>query len=75
MKAAAAAGALPAAAATSRRRAGGWLVWLTVAAGLALLIGANVHLVFVAFTSQPGCVEHLKAPGTNGNYRAAKSAC
>jgi hypothetical protein len=58
-----------------RRRGGIRLVWLAVVAGLALLLAANAHLVFVAFTSQPDCVEHIKAPGTDGTYRAAKSAC
>jgi hypothetical protein len=42
-----------------------------VAAGLALVIGANVHLVRVAFQSQPDCVPHLKA----GALGAAKPAC
>ncbi|MFC3075685.1 hypothetical protein [Shinella pollutisoli] len=42
-----------------------------VAAGLALVIGANAHLVRVAFESQPDCVPHLKA----GTLGAAKPAC
>lgn len=60
--------------AAAPQRSRGW-VWLGVALGLALLIGANVHLVYVAFTSQPGCVAHSKAPGDEGTYQAAKSAC
>lgn len=40
-----------------------------------VLIAANAHLVFVAFTSQPDCVGHLKDHGAPGAYRAAKSAC
>ena len=42
-----------------------------VAAGLAVVIGANAHLVRVAFESQPDCVPHLKA----GTLGAAKSSC
>lgn len=50
-------------------------VWL--AAGLAFMgvAGANGHLVYVAFQSQPDCVAHLKTAGGDGGYRAAKSAC
>lgn len=51
------------------------IVGLAVFAGLALLAAANTHLVYVAFTSQPDCVSHLKAPGPAGTYRAADSAC
>lgn len=52
------------------------LVLLSVAAGVALFLGANAHLLHVAFTSQPDCVPHSKAPEeSDGNYRAAKSAC
>lgn len=57
----------------SRRMA--WLAWLLVPAGLLLFAGANAHLVYVAFRSQPDCVEHLKAAGEGEGYRAAKSAC
>ncbi|MBX3584116.1 MAG: hypothetical protein KF810_19700 [Rhizobiaceae bacterium] len=49
--------------------------WLLIPAGLLLVAGANAHLVYVAVTSQPDCVPHLKEAGTSGNYRAAKSAC
>jgi len=60
-------------AANSRRR---WTsAWLLVPAGLLLVAAANAHLVYVAVTSQPECVPHLKEAGTGGSYRAAKSAC
>jgi len=53
-------------------------IWLVVAAGLLLIVGANMHLVYVAVTSQPECVAHL-APGESGEQRgsfsAAESAC
>ncbi len=50
-------------------------VWLAVAVGIAALLAANAHLVFVAVTSQPDCVAHSKTTGTEGSYMAAKSAC
>jgi hypothetical protein len=61
------------------RTAGGRRRWtsalLLVPAGLLLVAAANAHLVYVAVTSQPDCVPHLKEAGTGGSYRAAKSAC
>lgn len=49
-------------------------IGLAVGAGLALLLGANWHLVHVALTSQPDCVAHLRQ-GEAGGYSAARSAC
>ena len=43
--------------------------------GILLVAAANAHLVYVAVSSQPDCVQHLKSVGENGRYRAAKSAC
>ncbi len=60
---------------TRLRLPGGWLPWLLVPAGLLLFAGANVHLVYVAFKSQPECVAHVKDTGDSGGYRAANSAC
>jgi hypothetical protein len=40
-----------------------------------VLLAANAHLVYVAFSSQPDCVAHLKGEGEPGTFRAAKSAC
>jgi hypothetical protein len=48
---------------------------LAVGAGLAALIAANAHLVYVAFQSQPDCVPHAKSAGEPGTFRAARSAC
>ena len=56
------------------RLPGGWLPWLLVPAGLLLFAGANAHLVYVAFQSQPECVAHVKDLD-GGGYQAAKSAC
>lgn len=51
----------------------GWILGLSI---VAVLLIANAHLVYVAFTSQPACVTHLKAPdGTPDHFRAAKSGC
>lgn len=50
--------------------------WIAVLlAGLLLVAGANAHLLYVAVSSQPDCVKHLKSAGEDGRYRAAKSAC
>jgi uncharacterized membrane protein len=58
---------------TRRRLPLGWLIGLAL---VAVLLIANAHLVYVAFTSQPACVSHLKAPdGTTDHFRAAKSGC
>lgn len=48
---------------------------LLVGGGLAVLIGANAHLVYVALKSQPGCVPHAKQADQPGSYSAARSAC
>jgi hypothetical protein len=59
-------------------RRGRLALWLLVAAGLALVIGANWHLVYVAVRSQPDCVAHLRpgdGDGARGAFSAAKSAC
>lgn len=51
-------------------------VWIAVAVVGLVLIGANAHLAYVAFSSQPDCVAHIKDKGeAPGAYRAAKSAC
>ncbi|MEW9807117.1 hypothetical protein [Mesorhizobium marinum] len=55
------------------RLRGGWLPWVLVPAGLLLFAGANAHLVYVAYQSQPDCVAHVSETG--GGYRAAKPAC
>lgn len=47
---------------------------LLAAALAAIVIGANVHLVWAAVGSQPECVPHAKTAG-GASYRAAKSAC
>lgn len=53
-------------------------LWLVIAAGLVLVFGANAHLVYVAESSQPACVAHLRH-GESGarrdGFSAAQSAC
>lgn len=53
------------------------LVWLGVAAGLLLFAGANAHLVYVAASSQPDCVPHVRAgnAAARGQFSAARSSC
>ena len=51
---------------------------LIVVLGLLTVVLANAHLVYVAFASQPGCVQHLKERGEAarpGSFRAAAPAC
>ena len=53
-----------------------WAVWLLVGAGVLVFCSANAHLVYVAVSSQPECVAHLKEPQRGGgSYRAAQSDC
>jgi len=56
------------------------LISLSVLAAL-LLAGANAHLVYVAVTSQPDCVDHVRLGDADRRdaekapFRAAKSSC
>ncbi len=53
-----------------------WTIWLLVGVGVLVFCGANAHLVYVAMSSQPDCVVHLKEPQHgSGAYRAAQSSC
>lgn len=54
----------------------GLRLWILAALAMVVFAGANAHLVYVAVSSEPGCVAHLKdRSGTPGGYRAARSAC
>ena len=49
-----------------------------VAVVLALVLGANAHLIYVAFSSQPGCTEATVKAGADGDLqvlRPAKAGC
>lgn len=60
---------------------GGWktksIVWLSVGLGLIVLVAANAHLLYVAVSSQPDCVAHLRHGEGNGtnSFSAATSSC
>ena len=58
-----------------RRRSTRRVLVLVALVIVGVLLAANAHLVYVAFSSQPDCVTHLKGEGEHGTYRAAKSAC
>ncbi|MDZ5454201.1 hypothetical protein [Labrys sp. ZIDIC5] len=45
---------------------------------VAVFVGANAHLIYVAFASRPDCVAHDKATGdarNAGSFGAAQSSC
>lgn len=53
-------------------------VWMAVTAGLLLVLMANVHMVYVAFSSQPDCIDHVKRGASvaeAGTFSAASSSC
>ncbi|RXF70909.1 hypothetical protein [Hansschlegelia zhihuaiae] len=52
-------------------------VILSIGVGVTALVLANVHLVYVAVTSRPDCVAHLKERGDPavGAFRAARPSC
>ena len=45
-----------------------------VALVLALVLGANAHLLYVALSSQPGCAEETLRASTNGELQALRPA-
>jgi hypothetical protein len=45
-----------------------------VALVLALVLGANAHLLYVAFSSQPGCAGETLKAGANGELQALRPA-
>lgn len=52
------------------------MVGLGVTATVLLLVLANFHLFYVATTSQPECIAHLKTSGAaSGAFRAATPSC
>ena len=55
------------------------VLWLALGAGLLLLLIANSHLVYVAVTSQPECVAHVRqgesGAAKDGRFAAARSSC
>lgn len=54
------------------------VLWIAVGLGLLFLVAANGHLLYVAITSQPDCVDHVRqgeSDNSQNRFRAAKSAC
>jgi hypothetical protein len=53
------------------------IVWLSVGVGLIVFVAANAHLVYVAVSSQPDCVAHVRHGEGNGStsFGAATSSC
>ena len=53
-------------------------LWLSLAAIAAIVVAANAYLIYVATTSQPPCVPHLRqgeGNATRGLFSAAQSSC
>lgn len=53
------------------------LIGLSIGFGVIVLLGANTHLVYVAISSEPDCIAHLRHGESNGQHRfsAATSSC
>ena len=61
--------------ATQRKRSVTGL-WLLTALVIALVVAANAHLIYVATTSQPACVAHIRqGAAERGRFSAAQSSC
>jgi uncharacterized membrane protein len=62
-----------------RPRAGPMIsLWVLLAVAAAVFIAANAHLIYVAITSQPACLTHLKqgeGDASRGLFSAAESSC
>src|SRR5262245_14898008 len=53
-------------------------IWLAVAGGLAVAVGANAQFLYLAVTTQPECLAHVRPGESNGQpgaFSAAQSAC
>ena len=69
---------MSAAGATTRSTRTRAILWLAIGAGLLLLLTANSQLVYVAITSQPDCVAHVRqgeGSAKDGRFSAARSSC
>jgi len=61
-----------------RRGRGAVLAFALAAAGLAVVLAANAHLLYSALRSQPACVPHIREAGSGppgAAYRPAESSC
>jgi len=53
-------------------------LWLWIAFAIAVVLAANAHLVYVAISSQPACVTHVRqgeGSADRGRFSAAESSC
>ena len=53
-------------------------LWLLIGLAVAIVLAANTHLVYVAITSQPACVTHVRqgeSSAQRGLFSAAQSSC
>lgn len=64
--------------ARSLGRRGRLIIWGIATAIILIVAVANWHLVYVAVTSQPDCVSHLRlgnGDAARGAFSAAQSSC
>jgi hypothetical protein len=53
-------------------------LWLAIGGALLLVLAANAHFLYVAITSQPDCVAHVRTgegSADRGRFSAAQSSC
>jgi hypothetical protein len=53
-------------------------LWLAIGGALLLVLAANAHFLYVAITSQPACVAHVRTgegSADRGRFSAAQSSC
>ena len=53
-------------------------LWLWIALVAVIVLAANAHLVYVAVSSQPACVTHVRqgeGSADRGRFSAAESSC
>jgi hypothetical protein len=58
-------------------RTGPHLIWLGIGAFVAVIIGANAQMAYLAFASFPDCVAHARTGDVPepGRFSAAQSSC
>lgn len=53
-------------------------LWLWIAFAVAVVLAANAHLIYVAVSSQPPCLTHIRqgeGSADRGRFSAAESSC
>lgn len=52
------------------------LIWIAAGAFVLAVLGANAHLAYIAFSSQPACVAHVDLGEASATeFSAARSSC